>query len=504
MQTMDWERDYLPEFLWIAALAEKHGINHFHVPYNAFLDEIDKVWDHEAVALGLLSDFQLVPEGRRDSFLDDNELMVEELFHRPIGRILAFYPDCPASWLVQKRFLEGEGHLDPGTELGELRALVVRLLPGKTDFPAQVRAVPLNRLLKHRKILFSEHLEVVKAIPKYPHECDEHEKFIVESMARTSINMSIQNRKDLADFKWSQYFWRHNYDLTACNEMEFVVQGGRVVAPSEGQLIQEILIQNGETARAYLDLLRRRFRPDLYDPTKDEIFFGLFGRMTRLFCLLMEDPNLWARDVGGILLRCLADTAITFGYLVTNGTPDEVKKFIEYGEGQQKLLMLHLQDNYPEEQSLEGLSAKQLAEKMGRFTPELLDIELGHWSKKNSRLLAKDAGMERLYRLVYSPTSGDIHGSWLSLKNSNLTHCAEPLHRYHRLPTFAEPPFFINIAEVACDLYQHSVSVAIQKLDYPEQETKLRSLYEITETEEDQDSEEMPEKENPTSTSTVQ
>ncbi len=154
----------------------------------------------------------------------------------------------------------------------------------------------------------------------------------------------------------------------------------------------------------------------------------------------MSDPNLWARDVGAIILRCLADSAITFGYLVVKGTSEDFIHFIEYGEGQQKLLMLHLQDNYPEDRSLDGLTAEELSESQGRFTPELIDIELGHWSKKDARRLAKEAGMERLYRLVYNPASGDVHGTWFALKGSNLTHCAEPLHRFHRPPLIFGAP----------------------------------------------------------------
>ncbi|HJX32146.1 MAG TPA: hypothetical protein VJ624_09905 [Thermodesulfobacteriota bacterium] len=68
---MDWERDYLPEFLWIGALAEDQGIDHFHDPYNAFLDAIDKVWSHQDTPLGLLSDFGLVVQEKRPQFLQD-------------------------------------------------------------------------------------------------------------------------------------------------------------------------------------------------------------------------------------------------------------------------------------------------------------------------------------------------------------------------------------------------------------------------------------------------
>jgi hypothetical protein len=142
---------------------------------------------------------------------------------------------------------------------------------------------------------------------------------------------------------------------------------------------------------------------------------------------MADDPFLWARDVSGIMLRPLAETAITFSYLAKSGTPEEFQRFIEYGEGQQKLLMLQLQDNYPNQKSLDGLSSEQVADQIEMW-PEMVEIELGSWSKKDARKLAKEAGLEHLYRLVFTPASSDLHGSWVSLKSSNLVRCAEPLH----------------------------------------------------------------------------
>jgi hypothetical protein len=112
------------------------------------------------------------------------------------------------------------------------------------------------------------------------------------------------------------------------------------------------------------------------------------------------------------------------------------------------------------------LSAEQLAEQI-EIWPELLEIELGSWSKKDARKLAQEAGIEELYRLVFTPASSDLHGSWVSLKSSNLVQCAEPLHRWHRLPTYAEPPFFVNTAVAAQALYQRCRDEATKRLGYP-------------------------------------
>ena len=223
------------------------------------------------------------------------------------------------------------------------------------------------------------------------------------------------------------------------------------------------------------ELVQTELRIDLYDPRRDEVLFGLFARLTRLYVLMADDPFLWARDVSGIMLRPLAETAITFSYLAKVGIAQDFERFIEYGEGQQKLLMLHLQDNYPGKTSLEGLSSEQLAEEIDIW-PEIVEIELGNWSKKDARKLAQEAGLKDLYRLVFTPASSDLHGSWVSLKSSNLVRCAEPLHRWHRLPSCAEPPFFVNTAIAAQELYERCRDEAVKVLAYPAAATKLHDL----------------------------
>jgi hypothetical protein len=471
----DWQKDILPEHLWIAALANQVGLDHFHNAYRVFLDAIDEYWTSEDTMLGFISDFGLFPNDKRETFIEKNTALIDELFNRPVGRVLSLYPDNPANWLTTRKFLDSGGPLDPTVELGIARKLVTDLWSGKDTFAGRVRALPLVRLLKHQKVMFSSELQVTKLFPKYPIGLTEGELFLVESAARSILNQIVHRRGAENEFSWPKYFWRHNYDLAMCRVAQDPIFGGSVISRSSGEEISRVITANALVARNYLDLLRLRLRPDIYDPRRDEVLFGLFGRVTRLYVLMCEDPLLWARDTSGIMLRPLAETAITFAYLASAGTNEDFEKFIEYGEGQQKLLMLHLQDSYRGEKSLEGRSPTEMAETSDLW-PEVLDIELGHWTKKDARRLAADAGMEDLYRLVFAPASSDLHGSWISLKYSNLVRCSEPLHRGHRLPAFAEPPFFVNTAMAAQRLYARCLFVGLNKLSYPQPEKGLEEL----------------------------
>ncbi len=255
--------------------------------------------------------------------------------------------------------------------------------------------------------------------------------------------------------------------LAVCDPVVHSMHRGEPVNEEQGKKLGLRLERNASRAASYLDLLSRTVKCDLYSPERDEILLGLCGRLIRLYVLMTSDPNLWARDTAGIMLRCLGDTAITFGYLAKCGTAEDFERFKAYGEGQQKLLMLQLQDNYAGEKSLEGRSAEDLAEELGYFMPELIQIELGSWSKKNARDLAKQSGMEPLYRLVFTPTSGDVHGTWFSLKGSNLCLCAEVLHRFHRLPAFAVPPMYVGTVVAAQEILEECIRIGVSALSYP-------------------------------------
>jgi hypothetical protein len=477
VRMLDFERDLLPEHLWLASLAAHYGLKNAHRPFAEFLDALDEFWqDDEHPCVGLISDFGRLPVAQRGPFLTKYRDLANSAFHDPLGRIMSFYPDGPAYWLVNQTALAGEGSIDPEIELPRLRKMVHDLLPAKDWHAGHLRLLPFTRMLKHGKIFFPHGLDVVELMPRYPDGLTEEEQFQVQQFARTLITSMYPQSGTDESAVWPKYFWRHNWDLVTCRPTILPLRGTRPVQHEEGQALGNKLAKTARIVRRYLDELPLRIRMDLYDPSRDEILFGLFARVSRLLILMASDPNLWARDTGGIMLRCLADTAITFSYLAVAGTVQDFKSFRSYGEGQEKLLMLHLQDNYPDQYSIEGRPADAISGELGSFVPQVLDIELGHWSKKDTRKLASQAGLEKFYRLIYSPTSSDLHGTWVSLKNSNLSICAEVLHHFHRLPKFTEPPVFVNTVVAAQELYAHCVGVGIEKLGYPPTIEMLPSL----------------------------
>ena len=246
--------------------------------------------------------------------------------------------------------------------------------------------------------------------------------------------------------------------------------------------LQSRLWENCVILVNYLDKIGMQYKYDLYNPLFDEIKLGLFSRIIRLYVSFISNPFLWTRDLSGIMLRCIGETTIIFFYLAKKGSKEEFKKFYDYSLGKEKLLMLHMQDTLQEKATLEGKSIDDISEDMGgEFVAEIQKIDLKNWTKKNIRELSKEVGLENIYRWVIDPSSAEIHGSWSSLKKSNLVICTQILHRFHRIPKFYEPPIFLMPMYVASKIYQMCEDLAVNDIGCPSPDEKLKEIPEITE-----------------------
>jgi hypothetical protein len=123
-----WDRDWLPEYLWIASLRELAPHNRIFRLLYPFIDAVAEFWPDERLPLGLLSDFgELAPH--RNAFLAKHTALVHDLFLKPFGRILSFFPDSPASWLLTEEFLS-EGGCSSSAPLGVCEGMSNRQLSG--------------------------------------------------------------------------------------------------------------------------------------------------------------------------------------------------------------------------------------------------------------------------------------------------------------------------------------------------------------------------------------
>jgi len=470
IKVIKWDRDLVPEFLWIDALAQTYAKLSWHRIFSDLLDKIEISMAVDMPLLGFLSDFGRVPLDGRSTILTEHKDFIVYAFAEPIGRLLTLYPECPASWLIPPDW-RNQTKIDYEIELNRLQKALLRLYKQNDSYCGYLRMMPSIRIIKHGKCHFKRGSKIAELLPKYPDKCTEDEKAFVESFGRGIVNqfLLIGYERGEINAKWPQYFWRHNFDLSPCrNEKKTSVSGDADLEKKIFDGLINAAIANAKLLMKYLDEVVMKIKIDLYDPDKDEVVLGLFSRFVRLCVIFFNTPELWSQDLSRILLRCLADTCITLCFLLKQNDDQLFKAFIEYGKGQEKLLMLHLQDSHPNGIGPSGETTDQLASELGGWiAPELINIDLAGWTKLTIREMAKKCGFLKIYRLVYAPTSADIHGTWTSIKNTNLTHCANPLHRFHRIPQKMEVPLFLTPLVIARDIWRILVEYCEKHYAFP-------------------------------------
>ena len=471
----NWARDLLPEYLWINSLSDR-GKSESSIIFNEFLDMLDNYLDDDTCLSGIISDFSKISNEKKELVLHENYNLVCSHFLNPIGRLLSLFPQTPANWLVSEKWLNSV-EVDKHYELEKLENSLLKLYPGNDEHCGFIRTLPMKRLLIHN--IDGLPPELKQILTDYPFNRSDKDKALIESISRMRVNIYVDHDTDISknSFNWSQHFWRRNYELSGCR---FTQNNEALVSSEVDKTLKfnevcKMAQQDVERISLYLDAVMSELKIDIYEPSKDEVILGLFSRISRLCTVLLGNPELWAADMAGILLRCLVDSCICLSYLLIMNDDKLYDDFIQYGKGKEKLLLLNLQDNYPEGGTLHGEQIESLTSELGSgIMPEMVDIDFGKWSGKNIRQMAEKSGLLKEYSLIFDPLSGDIHGNWVSLKRINLTYCRNPLHRFHRLPQKLEPQLYLEPLIISGQLYNKIKELCEIKHSFPEMKDPLK------------------------------
>jgi hypothetical protein len=467
LQLVEWARDLLPEYLWIAALFHMHPFNEAITLYNQTLDILDPLnTDEQHVLLGTVSSFALVPEESRSTARNALHSVSQKAIIEPVGLIFSLYPECPATWLMEGNPLaHGSEHLE-GT-LGRLKYLIKSLMPAGEHSVTKIRGVKLNRLFKHNKILLnstipSELIEGIEQYPNTPHQS------LVDSFIRNSTMAFLPQGPGYG--KWSQYFWQQNYRISICtieNKENSIPQDS-----SADECLGKLVVEGvscWSNVKKEVTTAAQRIDCDLFNPDRDDVLLGLLGRQARLLSYLLQYDQLWLETVGMLLLRSMIDCLITLTWLAQKGVHQDFRKFKEYSLGKEKLLKLHLEERL--DKGAEELAAAQRQGEAiiaNELNEEFLSIELGHWLQRDTRKMADDVGLGEEYRLLYAPLSASAHGEWLALKQDVLVRCANPLHRGHYILDLSDPSGWSGFPYRAAHIFEKTYGAWARAYKQPE------------------------------------
>jgi hypothetical protein len=453
-----WFDDILPEIVWIALLFDRfaerravevtlkcaHETNRVIAPEKArsfaFISEYHGITADQAVKIKEA----LVKEGA----LDD--------LQSGLMSLVSLYAECPFTFLFDDRARE-RFNVDLESSLSLMKRVVQNCLDrrGRPAMLVQATAIYVMMAVGKLYIQKGSILENIEGIMGYP---DTEESRKVASIVRATMNaIKVEERT----FDWCSYFWRHGYDISVC------------VFPKEDPLMAEVsgtedklkeLLQL--TVQYREELIKEvqdrwiRIRINLSSPMKDEVLGGLIARQARLATAIAINPHLWSVDMARILLRCMVDTYITLVWLAQKGTERDFEEFVEYGLGQEKLLLEHLTARLDEldpnsailRKEIEGMRSWINSQLMTDFLP----VNVGSWTKKSVREMAEETDSLAIYNLSYTPFSSVVHGMWNAIAKINLKFCINPLHRLHRVPSLEEPPIYLEAVKHAAQIMEES------------------------------------------------
>ena len=438
-----WDRDLLPEMLWLDAVTDQVGWNRTPGVIRAALDAIEgpaQTAPEGPGVSGLISSFGTVSSQQRataraalrDSRLEDAALP------QPFRHALGLYPQCPAAWLIED--WRETNRVDPETGIAHLKAAVLRLFDSRSVYSTRCRMLPLGRLIERGRLHVPRDSSIVDLLSKYPGGLSDDEQRAAESVARATFGAVTDFVLEGAD--WPQYFWRHNYEISVCQPVGQPAGDREALGKELSEEIVAPVLEAGRRLGIVIDKAASRAPLDIYEMNKDEILFGLLSRQFRLFTAVASDVRLWAPDLARMLLRPMADALITLKWLIKRNDPVLFDKFKTFSAGKRKLLKLHIEEFADGARldlaELESYLADSVNEEIWE---ELLPMDLGvNFADVNMRKMALEVELDDLYNLVFSPSSAEVHGEWMSLKEFNLQRCGNPLHRFHRLPRLSPLP----------------------------------------------------------------
>lgn len=191
-----------------------------------------------------------------------------------------------------------------------------------------------------------------------------------------------------------------------------------------------------DTAKLYVERVKeelaarwKAFPLELTRREVHEVIGALLAKQCALAVGIADNAPAWTPDLAGILLRAMTDVHITLAWIMLK--PEErSRQFVLHGLGQEKLLLEHLKARGIDDELTRSMEAWIDAQ---RYT-WLTEVNVGNWADLSIRDMAEEANLLDFYRLRYSPLSTEAHSMWNHIAKFNLRTCANPLHRYHRIP----------------------------------------------------------------------
>jgi hypothetical protein len=256
-----WPSDTMPDFLWLAALADDLGPGAVHEALDLldeFMPESEEPAEAEAseageaevgareaeasqaagvpepgasategngsdegrptlvatILDGRLSTFSLLPGERRTEARAALRERAPWTLPDHLGHALSLYPECPAGWLYDD--WRGEHAVDPEVGLPYLKGLVGPIIDPRGVRSTRLRMLALARWVKHGRFLVTADSEIPGLFSRYPDGLSEDNQRKAESFARAAWNALAPAGAASGAHEWVAYFWHQGWKISPC------------------------------------------------------------------------------------------------------------------------------------------------------------------------------------------------------------------------------------------------------------------------------------------------
>jgi hypothetical protein len=444
-----WSDDLLPNLVWIGLLFDALGEKKAVYVCENFVNTIrDILGEKDKRNLSFISEYSSIKNENIERLKESlSEKKLLNVLQKSLYPLVSLYGECPLKFLYDKNALE-KFRIDIDKSLAIMKRVVKNIL-NKRSIEAmlvQTTAVYIMGITGKLKILKDQSLGNIETILDYPNT-DESRKVAAGVRAALAGMRSLYDNKNAA--KWCTYFWNHGYEISVCEIQKPLFTE---LSKKQKESLDKIYIIVREYQKKLfkeIEDLWWETKVNISSPIKDEVLGGLIARQARLATAIITNDYLWTLDLGRIIQRCMVDTHITLKWLIKEGKKEDYEKFIEYGLGQEKLLLEHLKIRLDESDPEFKEKSKEIEYRKGWIDSQLLTnflpVNIGNWTTKNIRKMAKETDCIDIYNLSYAPFSNAVHGMWNTLARINLKFCINPLHKFHRIPSLEDPPVYFGI-----------------------------------------------------------
>jgi hypothetical protein len=241
---------------------------------------------------------------------------------------------------------------------------------------------------------------------------------------------------------WCAEFWKECWNLTQCvpGERSIVERQERSRSYDVSGFVGRIQEIHSALTQHFAETSENTHLDARHDAAFGFVFYALY---LALECIA---TGAYRRAIGQTIVRTIAETVLTLGYLKKVDDPKTWVQYRNYGMGQVKLSFLKLLEQGDVPDFVDMSFFERLINE--DFWHEHLEINLGHWAGRDLRKLAEEAGMKDIYDKYYSTTSPFVHGTWSAIRMASFETCFNPLHRFHRIPTRPTLLFMSNVGDL--------------------------------------------------------